>query len=68
MDKLYLKVKLIANLMLINMALLMAVGAHAQTTLAPGDIAFTGFDATPSAGSDSFSHIKPSLQILKMHI
>lgn len=46
--------KKITSLLLL---LLFAVGVHSQTTLALGDIAFTGYNSDPAANSDEFSFV-----------
>ncbi|MDF2934572.1 MAG: C-terminal target protein, partial [Chryseobacterium sp.] len=58
MKNFYLKIKTITNLIILAGSLLLASAAGAQTTLAAGDIAFTGYDSTPLAGAgDKFSFV-----------
>ncbi|RZJ81305.1 MAG: hypothetical protein EOO20_25270, partial [Chryseobacterium sp.] len=58
MNNFYLKIKTITSLIILAGLLLFSSGTKAQTTLAAGDIAFTGYDSTPVSGTgDSFSFV-----------
>ncbi|RYF13216.1 MAG: hypothetical protein EOO42_19085, partial [Flavobacteriales bacterium] len=58
MKNFYSTIKTLANLFLLAILLLTTRDTQAQTTLAAGDIAFTGYDSTPLSGSgDSFSFV-----------
>lgn len=47
----------IKNTILPLLILLLSVNAYGQTTLALGDIAFTGYNSDPAANSDEFSFV-----------
>ena len=58
MKNFYSKIKTLTKTVLIAGASLLGFTAHAQTTLAAGDIAFTSYDSTPLTGvGDKFSFV-----------